>query len=78
VCGKSFKPPSFTNNLKLTKYSSPMLVTHPLSITYLFTMALDVYNAAVKGYNTPTLGSVLPKPNTTNLTVHNQDHFPIK
>jgi hypothetical protein len=41
-------------------------------------MALDVYNAAVKGYNTSTPGSVLPNPNTTNLTVHNQDHFPIK
>jgi hypothetical protein len=48
------------------KFSPP---THPLLITYLFTMALDAYNAAVAAYNTPTPGPVLPKPNTTNLTV---------
>jgi hypothetical protein len=51
-----------------------MLVTHLLSITYLFTMALDAYNAAVTTYNTLTPGPVLPNPNTTNVTVQLQEN----
>jgi hypothetical protein len=69
VCGSNFESSSFTSYPKLTKFSSSTLLTHPFLITYLFTMALDAYNAAVTAYNTLTPCPVLPNPNTTNVTV---------